>query len=119
MTAKPEPAGIGPVLVEVPASPGVATGRVQVVRGPGDFAAVRPGDVLVCRETDPAWTPLFTIAAAVVTETGGVLSHAVIVAREVGIPAVLAVPGAAEALIRVAAVTVDGDAGRVDATSGP
>jgi pyruvate,water dikinase len=75
--------------------------------------------VLVCRETDPAWTPLFTIAAAVVTETGGVLSHAAIVAREVGIPAVLAVPGAAEALIRVAAVTVDGDAGRVDATSGP
>ncbi|NUL44568.1 pyruvate, phosphate dikinase [Cellulosimicrobium funkei] len=113
------PAGVGPVLVGVPASPGVATGRAQVVRGPGDFAAVRPGDVLVCRETDPAWTPLFTIAAAVVTETGGVLSHAAIVAREVGIPAVLAVPRAAEVLAGGARVRVEGTVGRVTITGPP
>lgn len=79
-------------------SPGVASGPARVVRGPGDFGGVRPGDVLVCRATDPAWTPLFGIAAAVVTETGGPLSHAAIVAREVGIPAVLAVRGATQAL---------------------
>ena len=77
---------------------GTATGPVRHVRGPADFRRVRPGDVLICRETDPAWTPLFSVAAAVVTETGGVLSHAAIVAREVGIPAVLAVEGAMERL---------------------
>ena len=79
--------------------------------GPADFRRVRPGDVLVCRETDPAWTPLFTVAAAVVTETGGLLSRAAIVAREVGIPAVLAVPGASTALAAGAFVLVAGGHG--------
>jgi pyruvate,water dikinase len=96
-----------------PGSPGRATGPVRVVHGPDDFARVRPGDVLVCRFTEPAWTALFGVVAAVVTETGGVLSHAAIVAREYGIPAVLAVPGAMTALPDGATVTVDGGAGRV------
>lgn len=103
----------------VPASPGAATGTARVVRGPGDFAGFRPGDVLVCRDTDPAWTPLFAHAAAVVTETGGVLSHAAIVAREVGIPAVLAVPRATDLLAGGPVVTVDGDAGWVAWQDGP
>lgn len=112
--ATPPPAAAGDAtLTGVPASPGVATGPVSVIRGPGDFATVRRGDVLVCRHTDPAWTPLFTIASAVVTEVGGVLSHAAIVAREVGIPAVLAVPGATELLTPSSVVTVDGDTGRI------
>ncbi|MGO1481551.1 MAG: PEP/pyruvate-binding domain-containing protein [Brachybacterium sp.] len=98
-------------LQGAPASGGVATGTARIVRGPQDFRRVRPGDVLVCRSTDPAWTPLFRIAAAVVTETGGVLSHAAIVARELGIPAVLAVPGAVTAIPDGAVVTVDGDQG--------
>jgi pyruvate,water dikinase len=77
------------------------------------FSAVRPGDIIVCRTTDPAWTPLFGVAAAVVTETGGLLSHAAIMAREYGIPSVLGVAGA---LTRIAAGTtlvVDGTQGTV------
>jgi pyruvate, water dikinase len=106
--------GTGPALVTgVPSSPGRARGPARLVRSVDGFARVRRGDVLVCRTTDPAWTPLFRIAAAVVTEAGGVLSHAAIVAREFGIPAVV---GAGEAMTRVTdgvPVTVDGTAGTV------
>lgn len=100
-------------LTGEPASPGIASGPVRLVRGPSDFPLVEPGDVIVCRHTDPAWTPLFTIAAAVATEIGGVLSHAAIVAREVGIPAVLAVPRATDLLPPLARVVVDGDTGQI------
>jgi pyruvate,water dikinase len=100
-------------LSGTPGSAGVAVGPARVVRGPADFGRVRPGDVLVCRTTDPAWTPLFGVVAAVVTETGGLLSHAAIVARELGLPAVLAVPDAMTALPDGATVEVDGGAGRV------
>ncbi|MEU4475706.1 PEP/pyruvate-binding domain-containing protein [Micromonospora sp. NPDC023888] len=100
-------------LTGTPGSPGRATGPARVVRGPADFARVRPGDVLVCRTTDPAWTPLFGVVAAVVTETGGLLSHAAIVAREQGLPAVLAVRDATTALPDGAPVDVDGSTGRV------
>lgn len=109
----PRPPGTSATVTGEPASPGVASGPVRLVRGPADFAKVERGDVLVCRHTDPAWTPLFTIAAAVVTETGGVLSHAAIVAREVGIPAVLAVPRATEVLASSSRVTVDGNTGHI------
>lgn len=74
-------------------STGIATGPARIVRGPADFSRVSPGDVLICPFTDPAWTPLLRIAAGVVTETGGVLSHAAIVARERRIPAVLGLAG--------------------------
>ncbi|WP_193104357.1 PEP/pyruvate-binding domain-containing protein [Brachybacterium sp. FME24] len=97
----------------VPASGGTATGTVRLIDGPDDFPRVGTGDVLVCRSTDPAWTPLFRIAGAVVTETGGVLSHAAILARELGIPAVLAVPGALQRIPDGATVTVDGDDGTI------
>ncbi|MFY1634831.1 PEP/pyruvate-binding domain-containing protein [Solwaraspora sp. WMMB335] len=96
-----------------PGSPGLATGPTRVVRGPADFPRVRPGDILVCRTTDPAWTPLFGVVAAVVTETGGLLSHAAIVAREQGLPAVLAIPDVTTALHDGAHVEVDGSTGRV------
>ncbi|MFD2352169.1 PEP-utilizing enzyme [Nonomuraea ferruginea] len=92
------------------------TGTARVVRGPGDFARVRPGDILVCPFTDPAWTPLLRIAAGVVTETGGVLSHAAIVAREHAIPAVLGVRDATGSLRDGAVITVDGTGGTVTAT---
>ena len=106
--------GAGPAMLHgVAGAAGTASGPVRHVCGPADFRRVRPGDVLVCRETDPAWTPLFTVAAAVVTETGGLLSHAAIVAREVGIPAVLAVPGASTALVADVLVRVDGNSGTV------
>src|SRR5699024_6627841 len=101
------------VLTGDPASPGTASGPVRLICGPTDFATVEAGDVIVCRTTDPAWTPLFSLAAAVITETGGVLSHAAIVAREVGIPAVLAVPQATKLLKTASMVTVDGNAGSI------
>ncbi|RRD43433.1 PEP/pyruvate-binding domain-containing protein [Buchananella hordeovulneris] len=79
----------------VPASGGRATGVARIIRSPADFARLQAGDVLVCPYTDPTWTPLFSLAVAVVTQTGGPLSHAAIVAREYGIPAVM---GLAQAL---------------------
>lgn len=75
--------------------------------------------MLVCRNTDPAWAPLFTIASAVVTETGGVLSHAAIVAREAGIPAVLAVPRATAVLIPLSTIAINGSTGHVSLTQQP
>lgn len=100
-------------LVGTPGSRGTATGPARIVRGPGDFARVRPGDILVCPWTDPGWTPLLRIAAGVVTETGGVLSHAAIVARERGIPAVLGVPHATTTLHDGTTLTLDGTDGTV------
>ncbi|MEU8173368.1 PEP/pyruvate-binding domain-containing protein [Microbispora hainanensis] len=102
-------------LTGVPGSHGTVTGAARIVRGFGDFARVRPGDILVCPFTDPAWTPLLRIAAGVVTETGGVLSHAAIVAREHGIPAVLGVPGATGRIRDDTVITVDGTTGTVTA----
>ncbi|GAA2396478.1 PEP/pyruvate-binding domain-containing protein [Dactylosporangium salmoneum] len=102
-----------PLVTGVPSSPGRARGPVRLVRSVDDFARVRRGDVLVCRTTDPAWTPLFRLAAAVVTETGGVLSHAAIVAREFGIPAVVGAGRAMTSLTDGTPVTVDGAAGTI------
>ncbi|MDT0164079.1 PEP/pyruvate-binding domain-containing protein [Actinotalea sp. AC32] len=107
----------GRVLVAgTPASPGTAEGTARLVEGLDDFTRFAAGEVLVCRTTSPAWTPLLARAAAVVTEVGGVLSHAAIVAREFGIPAVLAVPGARSVLRDGQHVTVDGSAGTVART---
>jgi pyruvate, water dikinase len=111
--ASPEP---GEVLLRgTPASPGTALGPVRVVTGLDDFEAFRAADVLVCRTTSPAWTPLLARATAVVTEAGGVLAHAAIVAREFGIPAVVAAPGATTTLADGQQVVVDGSAGTVTA----
>ena len=105
-------------LTGIAASGGAATGSVRHARSTADFSRVHPGDILVARATDPAWTPLFGVVAAVVTETGGALSHAAIVAREVGIPAVLAVPGALEHLVEGTEVQVDGARGTVTPCAG-
>jgi pyruvate, water dikinase len=114
--ARPVPAEPGELLLRgTPASPGTALGPVRVVVGLDDFDQLRAGDVLVCRTTSPAWTPLFARATAVVTEIGGMLAHAAIVARELGIPAVLAVPGAMTRLADGQQVVVDGSAGTVTA----
>lgn len=100
-------------LTGTPGSPGRATARAVIVRGPSDFPLVRPGDILVCPFTGPAWTPLFASAAGVVTETGGTLSHAAIVAREYGIPAVLGVADATTRIETDTPITLDGSAGTV------
>lgn len=110
---RPRGDGTGTVLRGVGASGGSATGTVRLLRSVAELSRVRPGDVLLARSTDPAWTPLFPLIAAVITETGGMLSHAAIVAREVGIPAVLAVPEAMERLEEGAEVRVDGERGTI------
>ncbi len=92
---------------------GRAAGAVRVIRGPAEFGDLQPGEVLVCPATNPAWTPLFTRAAAVVVDHGGLASHAAIVAREYGIPAVMGTGDGTTALTTGARVIVDGDHGRV------
>ncbi|MET9784300.1 PEP/pyruvate-binding domain-containing protein [Nocardiopsis alba] len=106
-----EPAPDNSSLNGTPGSHGVVTGTARVVRGPSDFGRVRAGDILVCPYTDPAWTPLFTVAGGVATETGGALSHAAIVAREYNLPAVIGVPHATTLVRDGATVTLDGTAG--------
>ncbi|MEK6207979.1 MAG: PEP/pyruvate-binding domain-containing protein, partial [Chloroflexota bacterium] len=100
------------VLKGVSASPGVVRGPARLL-GDGDFARLRPGDVLVCRSTNASWVPAFTIAAAVVTEIGGSLSHAAVVAREFGVPCVVATSVALSTLTDGEPLEVDGAAGTV------
>jgi rifampicin phosphotransferase len=100
-------------IVGQPASPGRATGPVRIVHGPGDFDRFQPGEVLVARATAPAWTPLFARAVAVVTDGGTLAAHASLVAREYGIPAVVATGDATTRLSNGQRVTVDGGAGTV------
>ncbi len=95
-------------------SPGQATGAVRVIASLADGVALERGDVLVAHATDPSWTPLFLTAGAIVLETGGPLSHAAIVAREFGLPAVLNVPQATQVLNDGDSVLVDGTRGFVD-----
>jgi phosphohistidine swiveling domain-containing protein len=95
------------------ASPGRGSGPARVVRGPEDFRRVRSGDVLVATTTTPAWTPLFPSLAGIVTETGGILSHAAIVAREYGIPTVVGVEDATRVIPDGVTVSVDGGTGNV------
>jgi rifampicin phosphotransferase len=100
-------------IVGQPASPGRATGPVRIVHGPGDFDRFQPGEVLVARTTAPAWTPLFARAVAVVTDGGTLAAHASLVAREYGIPAVVATGDATARLTDGQVVTVDGGAGAI------
>lgn len=100
-------------LVGLPGSPGCAEGEVCLLRGPEDFARFKAGAVLVARTTSPSWTPLFYNAAAVITESGGSLSHGAVTAREIGIPAVMSVRGALAALQDGDLVQVNGTAGRI------
>jgi phosphohistidine swiveling domain-containing protein len=100
-------------IVGQPASPGRATGPVRIIHGPGDFDRFQPGEVLIARATAPAWTPLFARAVAVVTDGGTLAAHASLVAREYGIPAVVATGDATTRLRDGQRVTVDGGAGTV------
>ena len=96
-----------------PASAGVARGPARLVRNLEEFAKFQRGDVLVCQSSNVSWIPLFTTAAAVVTEVGGPLSHAAVVAREFGIPAVVGTSVALSTLIDGEPLEVDGSAGIV------
>jgi rifampicin phosphotransferase len=97
----------------LPGSPGLAEGVVFIVSGPQDFAKFPPGAILVARSTNPAWTPLFYTARAVITESGGPLSHGAVTAREMKIPAVMSVRNCLAVLTNGCVVRVDGVRGKV------
>jgi phosphohistidine swiveling domain-containing protein len=103
----------GDVLTGISGCPGVATGRARVILDPSDPGALEPGDILVAPITDPAWTPLFVPAAAVVVDVGAQISHAVIVSRELGLPCVVSVTGATRRIPDGAMIQVDGTSGTV------
>ncbi|NNJ79508.1 MAG: hypothetical protein HKP19_09630 [Xanthomonadales bacterium] len=96
---------------------GVSGGRIRararVMAGLGESAQFQKGEILVARQTDPGWASLFFLASGLIMERGGMLSHGAIVAREFGIPAVIAVPHAADLLKTGDLLLVDGDQGRV------
>jgi len=108
--ARPTAPASGTTLIGIAVSGGTASGPARVVVDPADPRGLEPGEVLVCTITEPSWTPLFLGAAAVVCDTGAVQSHAAIISRELGIPAVLSVPG-------ITAVA-DGTMLHVDGTKG-
>jgi phosphohistidine swiveling domain-containing protein len=97
----------------VGASAGIARGQARLVRDLAEFPRFRRGDVLVCQSSNVSWIPLFTIAGAVITEVGGALSHAAVVAREFGVPAVVGTGVAVSTLVDGEMVEVDGSAGVV------
>jgi len=103
----------GTVLSGLPSSPGRVTGVARVLRSPQEGARLQAGDILVAPSTDPGWTPLFLLAAGLVMETGGYLSHGAIVAREYGIPAVLNVPLATQRIPDGSTILLDGAQGVV------
>lgn len=103
----------GDLIKGTGASAGTITATARVLGGPQDFGSMQPGDVLVASITTPAWTSLFAMASAVVTDIGGPLSHSSIVAREYGIPAVLGTAVATRRIRSGQLIKVDGDAGTV------
>jgi pyruvate,water dikinase len=95
------------------ASPGTVRGPARVALDQDDFERIRPGDIIVCPSSNPSWVPLFSIAAGLVTDTGGVLSHAAVVAREMRLPAVV---GTREGTTRIRdgqQIEIDGSTGIV------
>ena len=105
--------GRRPLVHGLGASPGVASGKVRVLQSPDDEASMQRGDVLVTRMTSPDWVPIMRRAAAIVTDAGGMTSHAAIVARELGVPCVVGAHEATRVLSTGTLVTVDGGAGTV------
>jgi phosphohistidine swiveling domain-containing protein len=109
----PAPSADPDVVTGFAGSAGRVTGVARVVRSLADAGALVPGEILVAETTAPPWTPLFAIVAAVVTDSGGSLSHSAVVAREYGIPAVVGARTATVAIADGDVVEVDGDAGVV------
>lgn len=100
-------------LAGLAVSAGIAEGRARVVRAPGE-AELAPGDILVTPYTDPSWTPAFVSIGGLVTEVGGAMTHGAVIAREYGIPAVVAVERATERIRDGDRIRVDGSAGYVE-----
>ena len=107
------PSGDANVITGNGASKGIATGKARVILTLAEADRLETGDILVCPSTAPPWTPLFAIASAIVTDTGGILSHSAICAREYGIPCVAGTRVGTKSIPEGAIVTVDGGAGTV------
>ena len=112
--ASPRPASQSRVLRGLPGAAGVVEGRARVLHQLRDELPLEPGEILVTPHTDVGWTPLFLVAAAVVTDRGGPLSHSCVVAREYGIPAVVGVSEATAVIESGDLIRVDGFAGSVE-----
>ena len=102
------------MLRGAPGSAGQVEGRVRVLRDASEGDQVQPGEILVAPQTDVSWTTLFPRAAAVITDVGAPLSHAAIVARELGLPAVVGCGDATQRLRTGDRVRVDGSKGLVE-----
>jgi phosphohistidine swiveling domain-containing protein len=109
-----EAAAEGSTISGLAVSPGVALGRARVVLDPLAGEPLQPGEILVCETTDPSWTSLFLVAAGLVIDVGGALSHGAILARELGVPCVIKSRIGTQVLRTGDLLRVDGDAGRVE-----
>jgi pyruvate,water dikinase len=109
----PDPQPAGAYLQGLPASAGRIRGTARLVESIHEAATLVPGEILVTRATDPGWTPIFPLVSGLVLETGGLLSHGAIIAREYGVPAVINVPGALSHIKNGQTIEVDGASGRV------
>ncbi|EFH84575.1 PEP/pyruvate-binding domain-containing protein [Ktedonobacter racemifer] len=109
----PDPQPTGVFLQGLPASAGRARGMARLVESMNEAVRLSPGEILVTRGTDPGWTPVFPLVSGLVLETGGLLSHGAIIAREYGVPAVINVPGALSTIKDGQIIEVDRTNGRV------
>lgn len=101
------------VLKGVGASSGIVSGKCRIITDPREFERLSPGDILVARYTNPAWTPVFSYIGGLVVEYGSTVSHAAIIAREYGIPAVMGVSGATSVLKDGETIIIDGANGYI------
>jgi pyruvate,water dikinase len=101
------------VYTGVAACGGTSTARASILKGVGESHKLSPGDILVTRQTDPGWGPIFPLVSGLVIERGGMLSHGAIIAREFGIPSVVGVKDATRLIEHGSTITVDGNHGTV------
>jgi pyruvate,water dikinase len=112
-------APVAPILHGLGASPGIATGPVRILATVSESASLLPGEILVARMTSPDWVPLMRRAAAIITDAGGMTSHAAIVSRELGIPCIVGTRTATRTLRNGMVVSVNGHDGTVVAGTTP
>jgi pyruvate,water dikinase len=110
-----EPAAVGDVIEGLPVAPGTVEGKARLVIDPKeDQQPLEPGEILVCRTTDPSWVTVFLTASALVIDVGGAISHGAIVARELGIPCVINTGDGTSRLRDGQRIRVDGGTGQVE-----
>ena len=112
-------AAAGDVISGVAGAPGAVEGTARVVVDPFDAEPLEPGEILVCRFTDPSWAPLFSLADALVIDIGAAASHGAIVARELGVPCVIGTGDGTRRIRTGDRLRVDGGVGRVEILSRP